>query len=204
VKFVFSLLVLAMVLLSCAAANPLPGTPECDTHRSFIIFKVDPAFTSEERAQLVAATDDWRQWSNGRINHVLEFEPASESSPRIRRLLSTSDEVREYEETQKARYKVDNFTVLGWQPDPPPVVNLVVDRVSVSELRNLAAHELGHAAGLEWPFCANEPRAPMLGKTDEKDCKHVADTHSLMSQAFANVPLQPADLEFCRASCLCD
>ncbi len=81
---------------------------------------------------------------------------------------------------------------MGWTTGE--AVNIVVDRVRLDQLHTLLAHELGHAAGLGWPFC-------FVGNAQ---CHHTPDKSSVMSAAFAGAPeFTLSDLAFCRASCLC-
>ncbi len=82
--------------------------------------------------------------------------------------------------------------IFGWTNSD--AVNIVVDRVRLDQLHTLVTHELGHAAGLGWPFCFES----------NSKCHHSPDPDAVMSAAFSGAPsFTPSDLAFCRASCLC-
>ncbi len=204
-KYLLSkVLLLVIAFVSCASDNPRPGTPECLTHTSVTTFSADESFTPEERPQLLAAVKELREISANRIKQDVVFRTAAYSEPKIFRMLSSSSVVKDAEEKQARRFGVKGYTLFGWQNDDPPRIFLVVDRVPVDQLHNLAAHELVHAAGLKWPDCDHEPRAPFHeGTSGERDCSHVKGDESLRSQSFTNTSFGPADLEICRASCLC-
>jgi hypothetical protein len=159
------------------------------------MFRGDPSFSAEERVDIMRATDDWMRFSSGRINHIVSFESLGAAwEPRIIRVESTSPLVLSQEAEQAAKRGVKTFTVLGWQSDSPMRVYVVADRARPPVLRKVAAHELGHAAGLQWPDCDKSKR----------DCPHSPVPGAIMfSSIEADSAFGAADLELCRASCLC-
>lgn len=196
VVFLLASIFVAVLVLSCTRVNPIPGSSACPSYHSSTVFYADKAFTADERAGIDTAAADWLAFSGGKIHDVIMFEDPPFEGARIRRVLST-DQVVKDENTKEATARgLPSFTSLGWSAKGPPrTVYLVVDLVPTDQIAHLLEHELGHAAGLRWPGCVED--ALQL-------CDHSPDPTALMFAAFKNSPLGPADLEFCRASCLCN
>ncbi len=187
-KYLLALVALLVVLLSCSSVPP--GTIKtCDDgpRRVRVRFAPDPAFTLAERAQLQRAVDEWFAFSDGRVDfslapYALELD---DSSPHIYRTESWMRVVRAKERELKTQ-------LAGWATNDPHVF-LVIDWVAPDQLWILAAHELGHVAGLQWPNCDGT----------RKECIHSPDPRALMAPAFSGQPFGASDLDLCRASCVC-
>lgn len=140
-----------------------------------------------ERDQLTKAASEWYALSGGQISITISFEPAS-GKP-LHRVHASDDVVKNEESKQETQ----PYVVFGWETNDEEVF-LVVDAVPTEELHTLAAHELGHAAGLAWPYC-------LAGR---EKCHHSPDPRAVMAPQFnGGHALTPSDLALCRASCLC-
>ncbi len=156
-------------------------------------FSVDGAFTAPERLALQEAVDDLRAFSGGHIDFSLSYDfDNDDGNPHIYRLESWMRIVRE-RDAEATADRGEVFIHGGWTSGD--IVHLVADRVPLENLKSLATHELGHAAGFSWPHCQDV----------RSSCHHSPDPKALMfpSGPFAGNSLGPADLDFCRASCLC-
>jgi hypothetical protein len=160
----------------------------------------DTAFTPPERDALNKAADDWLGISKGRIHFTpiydVDFSSTSSvvshgSEAMIIRALAWMPIVDVQDTRISSRYG-RRTRVYGWTESDPVRVYLVVDRIE--RLKEIAVHELGHAAGLVWPNC--DPA--------REDCDHVNDRSSIMAAAYDDAQaFTTADLALCRASCLC-
>ena len=186
----------ALAALACVPPPPRPLECRRDARQQF---HVDTEFTPAERAALAFAAADWREFSGGRVvpsfEYDLDFARTSTivfyaMRPIIIRAQSWMRVVTETDLAFSARAG-RKITVYAWTEMSPLRIYLVVDRIP--DLRRIAAHELGHAAGLEWPSCA-----------PGRDCDHVEDRNSIMAPAYGGAQrFTEHDLELCRASCLC-
>lgn len=152
----------------------------------------DPA----EQAAIMKAGQMWRDLSGGQIDMHFAFtmaDGAGAAGGVILRMQSTDPETLAYNASQIAKnHYPATWHVDGWTTGQ--TVHLVINEVAIGDLPSLAAHELGHAAGLRWPFCIE----------GQVDCVHSPDPHAIMGAAFTGAPVMtPSDLAFCRASCLC-
>jgi hypothetical protein len=174
-------LILSFVLLSCMQPNVPPGTHtrcEDEPQRADLLFSA-PNWDTEDIGKLRQAAQDWSEFSHGRINIRITRQD-DPSLPHIHRMLSWMPKVRDKGDRR-----------LGWFSGSQ--IYLIVDRIAPEQLTGLATHEMGHAAGLEWPLCDE----------DVHDCVHSPDPDAIMAPEFYGQPLGPSDLTFCRASCLC-
>ncbi len=187
-KYLVAFVALLFLLVSCSAVPPgTITTCEDAPRRVRVRFAPDPAFTPAERVQLQKAIDAWAAFSDNRVDFSLApFELALDDSwPHIYRTESWMRVVKAKEVELKTE-------LAGWTTRDPHVY-LVVDWVAPEQLWILAAHELGHVAGLAWPHCEGT----------RKECIHSFDPQSLMAPAFSGQPFNDADRDFCRASCVC-
>lgn len=162
--------------------------PAATCSRSYAVTMNASEFTDPtEQAQLTQAADEWRAFSGGRVDITISFDPQTSASHMIHRDAPT-DAVITSEEAKSDLTFVFGFATSG------PTVYLVPSEVPPLSLHTLAAHELGHVAGLAWPLCLESP----------SKCVHSPDPAAVMFASFSNAPkFTPSDLALCRASCLC-
>jgi hypothetical protein len=201
VKQLAAVLILAVALI--AACAPSPARPSACTKTVRRIMHADTAFTPAERTEIVAAADDWLGFSGGRVHQTIAFDVDWSSTTSVAshgqeammmRALDWMPMVDALDQRTTAWRKAGKkIRVYGWTEQAPVRIFLVVDRFE--NLREVATHELGHAAGLLWPDCN-----PL-----EVDCDHARSKDSIMSPAILKSvhAFNEADLDFCRASCLC-
>lgn len=151
------------------------------------VIHADPSFRDEERAQARLATDEWFAFSSGFVDYRILFDqdPGRTFAPALVRMISSDPEVRAHDAAQRAK-------VIGWQDPTQARIVLVVDRFPVQDLHLVLAHEMGHLAGLYWPYCEGPYSV----------CGHASDATSLMSPS-GNYGFGEGDRAFCIASCLC-
>lgn len=194
-KHLGSLVLLLLILLSSCIAET-PGTQTtCDSGHIKQVnmrFAVDDGFSPTERTALQEAVDSWRTFSSGHVDFTLSYDlDLNNGDPHIWRVESWEKIVKDADANASSPGKP--FVLDGWETGTYNIF-LVVDRMGPGDhLSYLATHELGHAAGLSWPYCF----------ADKSDCHHSPDPNALMASAFANQPFGASDLQFCRASCLC-
>lgn len=201
---ILSLAFVCAVVASCAAI-PTPYGYQSDdqvppaTCRTTYSQTFDATtFTDpKEQAAITRAGDMWRAMSKGQIDMRFAFTPegATTAGGAILRVHKADPDVVAYNAAQqKAGNEPAGWSVLGWEIGQ--TVHIVIDGngITSDNLHSLVAHELGHAAGLRWPFCL----------AGNEDCVHSPDPHAVMAPAFSGAPeLTPSDLALCRASCLC-
>jgi hypothetical protein len=196
-----ALAVLAMcaTCLACALPPPENGytrfvdVPPATCHSTFRQLFAAPDFTDPaEQAALTQAVDDWRAFSGGQIDMAVVFSGPGRAT--IHRLKGDDPIVTAQEAKHKeASPDAGPFYLDGWESDGD--VYLVAERVVLAQLHTLAAHELGHAAGMRWPLCFNNV---------DQACVHSPDPTAVMAATFSGAPaFNPSDLALCRASCLC-
>lgn len=196
-KYLSALFMIAL-MWCCVPTDFIPkvdaGPGEC-YNRVNASFHGDPSFTPDEQAAIHEAMARLLAFSEGRINFVTTFDLDLNNprEPFIRRATATDPEVLQVEADAAKRSGLPSFTIFGVARKNPTRVLLVTERVASNQVANLATHELGHVAGFEWPDC----------NSSKQDCKHSPDESALMAARFSGNRLGPADLEFCRASCLC-
>lgn len=188
----------ALLAVSCSSDFvPPPHVDACKTLRQEQkVFHADQAFTPEERDSLALAANDWYAFSDGQVDYrvMFDLDTLRTLEPMILRAESWMDEVRAYESLLKNE-DYEPYHVAGYKQSNPLRITLVMDRVGgvPSDLRYLAAHEMGHVAGLKWPDCYDTSLV----------CKHSPDPSALMAPVFSAAPFNDADKALCRASCLC-
>ncbi len=192
-----SALVLFIFVLLASCASETPGTrttcEDGELEHVRVRFSVDGAFTAPEREALQQATDDWFILSGGHIDFSLSYDFDNDTgNPHIYRLESWMSVVREKDAKASADLGAP-YAQGGWQGSDD--IYLVVDRYLPGQIRYLATHELGHAAGLAWPNC-RESRSFCIHSPDPKAVMFPSGPHD-------DNRLTQADGDFCRASCLC-
>lgn len=173
------------LLIGCV---PHARTPSTELTTVRILFCGDPSFSDDERLQVEKATDNWRARSGGHVDFRIVW--GCTDSPRVLRRKPEDNETLRQEAEQAKIYNNPGLHLYGWQNDHPTTVSLVV---SDANLRQLAEHEFGHAAGLRWSGC----------KGTSRECNHTREEGHLMSPHWAGTDFDEVDLEFCRASRLC-
>lgn len=193
-----------VVVAACGASNPEPNTPECATFTRAVDFVADPTFTEDERAAISVAVNNWAGWSSGRIRLSVTYGVPVGTPARIVRTSADKDPLASMEAERRKTFDLPGYTLWGLTTGDPPRIYLAMDRIPPADLHMIVSHEMGHAAGLYWPDCNDEPRAAMF-PNGKKDCAHVNTPGSLMFPAYDGPATAwgPADVAFCRASCLC-
>lgn len=162
-------------------------------------WRADTAFTTKEQQAIADGFADVGAFTGGRVQTSIAWDVdwwntksvvSASSGPMIVRVTSSMRPVKEADDALSARHG-HRVTVRAWTEPSPLRIYFVVDRIT--QLRQTASHEMMHAAGARFPNCA------------AKDCDHVADDDSIMSQGIRDDvhTWSNADRALCRASCLC-
>lgn len=181
-------LIFCIVLAACTAVPaPLPHRARCP-RRVDTFFRVDPAFSISERDDIRGAVSDWEEYSSGCVSYRLRFDwdPVRDRhEPQIIRQSEYDPAVTWVELSTQSR-------VNGWFWSDPDRIYLVPERVRPEHFRQLAVHELGHAARLALPGCSKP-----------NDCAHSPDPTAVMHATFRPAKFGPSDYELCRQSGVC-
>lgn len=176
-------LVLIASLSACAGPQDAPPSPYGRTFVSRLV--VDPAFSQQERLEIMLAAHYWYNATAGRVDLTL-----ADWGPGLR--------VRRYYPEDAATLRRDaqlppgpagqRCTVLGWYDENNGELAFVPDRLfQGAHFHRLVMHEIGHALHLRW--------------TDGD--VHNPDPESLMSSIYADRDFTPGDLNMCRARGFC-
>lgn len=156
-------------------------------------FHADADFTATERVAIVAATNEWRTFSSGRVDLRVAFDLDFNSIEALKKYKDAPVIIRA--ESWMSVVQDEPGNVIAYTNGKRQIV-IIVDRVP--SFLPIVMHEMGHAAGLRWPdWCPQSPRG-------EADCDHSPDLNSIMSAAYRGVrSFTDADRAFCRASGHC-
>lgn len=166
---------------------PLNAGDCVQLYRVAAVIHADPSFVDEERDQIRLATDEWFFFSSGQIDYrfVFDQDPDRSFAPSLVRMRSSDLDVQTHDAAQGNK-------VIGWQDPTQARIVLVVDRFLIRDLHLVLAHEMGHFAGLYWPYCEGPYSV----------CSHATDATSLMSPSGL-YDFGEGDRALCVASCIC-
>lgn len=151
----------------------------------------DVDFTPTERDALVGSAEAWRAFSQGRVNIRIVFDLDFEDIETVKQYKDAPVIIRAESWMPLSAER----GMLGYTNSQRQIV-LVMDRIV--NLRPVAMHEMGHAAGLAWPdWCPAD-------RNGRADCDHSPDKDSIMSAVYRGAQeFTEADAAFCRASGYC-
>lgn len=193
-----SLITLVLIVLGCNSGHgTTPVTEEirtrtftCDELRTVRVhFHGDPQFEENERAALVEAMLEWKEFTGGRVNFTLSFERFSDN--RLWKVDSSDPRVKD-RDAELTRDQGFPGVVAGWR-EPSDDIFFVMDRIG-AYLKSTAMHELGHVADMQWQRCLEW----------NYNCRHTGVPGTIMYESVnATSEFTPTDLLMCQASCIC-
>lgn len=196
---------LGLLALSAACsggANPHPGSAECAAYTSVFSLGVDPSFSAQERTDIARAASDWAVWSSGKVRIVLVSRNRGDAE--ITKVTAEDPRTKEEDAKINAAAGTTGIYAFGWSTrDRPGHIYIVSERLSPDLFYYTVAHEMSHSAGLKYPEPCGAPGAFYRENAQKYDCEHVADLDALMYPALTGKTFGAADLDMCRASCLC-
>ena len=151
-------------------------------------FAGDPSFTPPERAAIEQAMADWHDLSGGLVTFSVEWTDLPVFGTKIIRSEVKDPWVQDL--VQRRHTKIAGVE----EATPSGIVIHIVPEEVRNGLWEVAAHELGHAAGLRMPHCDSKIQ----------DCEHLPEGKTVMAPTLnGSTRFTVYDYWLCQESCLC-